>query len=146
MPYDLLNFMVGIFSFGVIMNVCVVLPWGSSQGTLLGLTFVVTWSLFLQVSLLFLAGGSNIFMRLALIFIECFSYTLRACTLGIRLFANLLAGHLVHIILSGIQFILLFLLLLMALSVSLVGAFVLAILISLYFQEHLLLISTKYKD
>ncbi len=159
-------FLVSISTFGL-MNICGLLPWGASQGALLGLTFLATWSFFLQVNfvgfslnkfsttLLFLAPGAHILMRLALWAIEFFSYCLRAFTLGIRLFANLLAGHsLVHIILSGIWFfllngvfllsgfqsILLFLILLMEFSVSLVQAFVLAILLSLYFQEHLLVI------
>lgn len=160
-------FLASILSFGT-MNLCGLLPWGVSQGALLGLTFIATWSLFLQVnlvgfalnkfstSLLFLASGAHIIMRLSLWLIEFLSYGIRAFTLGIRLFANLLAGHsLVHIILSGIWFfllngillisgiqsILLFLILLMEFSVSLVQAFVLAILLSLYFQEHLLTIS-----
>jgi F0F1-type ATP synthase membrane subunit a len=98
-------------------------------------------------------------MRAVLWTIECISYLLRAFTLGIRLFANLLAGHaLLHILIagawyffintiflaSGIQTVLILLIFLLEFVVSMVQALVLTILVCLYLQEHILSIYNSY--
>jgi len=140
------------------------LPYGLSHLAIVSITFTLTWAIYIQINvlgfalnrfsvvLLFLAKGAPIAVRLVLWYIEFISYIIRIFTLGIRLFANTIAGHsLLHIVLSGAWYFLiqnsllvasfqtfwLIIIFMLELGVNSVQSMVLTILIALYIQEHI---------
>jgi ATP synthase subunit 6 len=108
-------FFIGIATFIVASNVVGLLPWGFTTTSALASTLFV--SLFVQVYLkashvwsnglthgsMLLPSGTPDFILPFMILIELVSFAARFISLGVRLFANIMAGHtLLHILVSVI--------------------------------------------
>nr|YP_001633635.1 ATP synthase F0 subunit 6 [Negombata magnifica]CAM06600.1 ATP synthase F0 subunit 6 [Negombata magnifica] len=113
-------FVLCLFLFIVLLNVLGLFPYIFTPTAHIVVTFGLSLSIMTAVTLLgfltfkieFLSilvpGGVPLIMAPFLVIIETLSYMLRAISLGVRLAANISAGHLLFAILSGFAFNLLF--------------------------------------
>jgi len=154
-------FIFSLFSFILIFNLIGVLPYGFA------ITAQLIWVLFFSTSIclgIFLIGIFNYklnFLKLfvpkvpfllypLMIVLEIVSYIIRSISLGIRLSANILAGHiLVHIIGTAVftlctykeyllllfPLVLLFLILILELGVAFLQAYIFILLVSMYLND-----------
>lgn len=102
-----------IFVFIAIMNVFGIIPYTFTPTAHIVVTFGMSLSIFLAVTIIglvnyrsdffsmFMPAGSPLGLAPFLVIIEFVSYTAKAISLGVRLAANLTAGHLLFAILSG---------------------------------------------
>lgn len=87
------------YSFGIFTSACLCI--GLSITIFLGVTIIgltkhgITWFSF------FVPAGTPLPLVPALVLIEIISYLARAFSLGVRLFSNLVAGHILLVVLSG---------------------------------------------
>lgn len=111
--YDNLNtegekffpFIVLIFNFIVLINLIGLIPYSFTVTSHLIITFTMSLSIFIGVNLicvklykshmlsLFLPANTSFGLSLLLVPIEFVSYMFKPISLGVRLFANLMAGH-----------------------------------------------------
>jgi ATP synthase subunit 6 len=109
-------FILTIFSFIAVLNVVGIIPYTFSPTAhfivTMGLSFSI-WFGVLFMSLanygtlffsMFLPAGAPMWLAPLLVVIEIISYVAKALSLGVRLGANILAGHLLFAILSGFTF------------------------------------------
>jgi len=102
-----------VFCFVLFSNVLGLLPYGFTLTSQIFVTFMCSISLFIGITLIgfwvnkanFIfffvpAANVNFYLKIFLVFIEVLSYIIRPLSLGIRLFANMLAGHTLVFILS----------------------------------------------
>jgi len=99
--------------FIAIMNVFGIIPYTFTPTAHIVVTFGMSLSIFLAVTFIglinyrsdffsmFMPAGSPLALAPFLVIIEFVSYTAKAISLGVRLAANLTAGHLLFAILSG---------------------------------------------
>ena len=129
------------FSFPVSALVCVslffaFLRWLGNYIFILLLNFKSNVAHFLPV-------GSPGFLVVILVWIEFISWLARPISLGVRLVANITAGHLlIHLMSSGVYFstwvfVVFFIFILLEIVVAVVQAYVYSLLLSLYVNEGL---------
>jgi len=106
-------FIFTIFMFIVLMNLFGIVPYTFSPTAHIAVTFGLSLSIFLGVTLLgmvnyganyfsmFMPAGSPLVLAPFMIVIELVSHTAKAVSLGVRLAANITAGHILFAILSG---------------------------------------------
>jgi ATP synthase subunit 6 len=100
-----------VFLFILFLNLIGLLPYGFTVTAQVAITFTLALSFFIGLTIigfkeqgvsflkLFVPSGIPIWLLPLLVVIEIMSYSLRPLSLAIRLFANMLAGHvLLHII------------------------------------------------
>nr|YP_001648563.1 ATP synthase F0 subunit 6 [Ptilocaulis walpersi]ABW83884.1 ATP synthase F0 subunit 6 [Ptilocaulis walpersi] len=109
-------FIISIFLFIAIMNILGLFPFVFTPTAHIIITFGMSFSIiiaiiisgFITFKLNFLSilmpGGVPIFLAPFLVVIETLSFMIRAISLGVRLAANISAGHLLFAILSGFAF------------------------------------------
>lgn len=109
-------FILGLFLFIGILNYISLFPYVFSVTAHIIVTFGLSFSILIGTTLLgiikfkwnflsiLMPGGAPLILGPALILIETISYLTRAISLGVRLAANLSAGHLLFGILSGFVF------------------------------------------
>jgi ATP synthase subunit 6 len=102
-----------LFVFIGIMNLVGIVPYTFTPTAHIAVTFGLSLTIFLAVTFLgivrhkfdffsmFLPAGSPLVLAPFLIIIEFISHLIKAVSLGVRLAANLTAGHLLFAILSG---------------------------------------------
>jgi len=102
-----------LFIFIGIMNLVGIIPYTFTPTAHIAVTFGLSLTIFIAVTLIglvrhkldffsmFLPAGSPIALAPFLIIIEFISHGIKAISLGVRLAANLTAGHLLFAILSG---------------------------------------------
>lgn len=102
-----------IFVFIAFMNIIGIIPYTFAPTSHIVVTFGLSLSIFFAVTLLgiinyksnyfsmFLPGGSPLILAPFLVVIELVSHIAKAISLGVRLAANITAGHLLFAILSG---------------------------------------------
>jgi len=102
-----------VFTFVLFGNLLGMLPYSFTITSHLTVTFTLALMGFLIITVigfvhhgtkylgLFMPGGAPLFLAPILIPIEMFAYFVRPFTLAIRLFANMLAGHIVLKIFAG---------------------------------------------
>lgn len=107
------TFVFTIFTFILFTNLIGMIPYSFTATSHLIVTFSMSLSLFLGITIIgFLTHGFHFFSYLLpkgaplmlaplLVVIELVSYCFRAISLGLRLFANMMAGHTLVKILSG---------------------------------------------
>jgi len=110
----------GIFSLLVSLNLFGLLPYSFTVTSQLSITLSFSTALFIGITLFgirrhglhffsfFLPAGAPIALAPLLVLIEIVSYVFRAISLGVRLFANITAGHTLLKILSGFTWTMLF--------------------------------------
>ncbi len=108
-----LPFILTIFMFIGMMNIVGIVPYTFTPTSHIVVTFGLSLSIFIGVTLLgfrihgseylsmFMPGGSPMVMAPFLVIIELVSHFAKAISLGVRLAANIIAGHLLFAILSG---------------------------------------------
>ena len=125
-PYFPLIFTV--FLFILFLNLIGLMPYGFTVTAQVAITFTMSLSFFIGLTIigfkeqgisflkLFVPSGIPMWLLPLLVVIEIMSYSLRPLSLAIRLFANMLAGHVLLHIIAGAA--------LVALSKSILLAFV----------------------
>lgn len=99
----LLN-ILGLFPYIFTPTVHIVITFGLSLSILVGVTLLGIIKFKWDFLSIFMPGGAPLFLAPILIPIETTSYLSRALSLGLRLAANLTAGHLLFAIISGFTF------------------------------------------
>lgn len=106
-------FIFSLFVLIVILNVFGLIPYTFSPTSHIAITFGLSLSIFIGVTLLgltknglnyfsmFMPAGSPMILAPFMIIIELVSHTAKAVSLGVRLAANITAGHILFAILSG---------------------------------------------
>ena len=109
-------FVLCIFLFIVILNIMGLFPYVFTPTAHIVVTFGLSLSIIIAVTILGLLtfkveffsllvpGGVPLIFAPFLVIIETLSYMIRAISLGVRLAANISAGHLLFAILSGFAF------------------------------------------
>lgn len=111
------SLIVTLFYFILFSNLLGLLPYGFTLTSQLYLTFACAISLFIGITLIGMylnkfnfikffipSSVANKPLRIFLVFIEVLSYVIRPFSLGIRLFANMLAGHTLIFILANFSY------------------------------------------
>ena len=108
-----LPFLFTLFIFILVINLFGVIPYTFSPTAHIAITFGFSLSIFIGVCLLglerhglnyfsmFMPAGSPLALAPFLILIELISHTAKAVSLGIRLAANITAGHILFAIFGG---------------------------------------------
>lgn len=106
-------FIFTLFLFLALMNMFGIVPYTFTPTAHVAVTFGMSLSIFLGVTILgfvkhksdflsmFMPAGSPLGLAPFLVIIEFVSHTAKAVSLGVRLAANIIAGHLLFSILSG---------------------------------------------
>jgi len=157
-------FIVVVFSFILFNNLIGLIPYSFTVTSHLIVTFILSFSIFIGVIVIcasnhgahmfsmFLPANTSFFLALLLVPIEFISYIFKPISLGVRLFANLMAGHTLlkvivgfswsMLMLDNILFIahlipLLVLIVLMGLElgVAVIQAYVFTVLMCIYLNE-----------
>ena len=137
----LLN-LFGLFPYVFAPTAQFIVAFGFSFSLLLGITLAGVRAFQWDFLSLFVPNGSPLFLAPFLVLIETVGYFSRAISLGMRLAANITAGHLLFSIVSGFSysipsffpvFILLFITLL-ELAVSFIQAYVFCLLAPIYLK------------
>ena len=109
-----LPFIYSLFFFILISNLIGNVPYGFAVGTSVIVSLGLSFTIFFGVTILglskhgitffsfFVPAGTPVALVPLLVLIEFISYIARAFSLGVRLFANLVAGHALLKILSGL--------------------------------------------
>lgn len=109
-----LPFIYSLFFFIIISNLIGNIPYNYTLTTSLIVSLGLSFTIFIGVTILglyihnirffsfFIPGGTPLMLVPLLVLIEFISYIARAFSLGVRLFANLVAGHTLLKILSGL--------------------------------------------
>ena len=109
-------FILSIFIFIAMLNILGLFPYVFTPTAHIVMTFGLSLSIIIAVTLLgfitfkvnflsiFMPGGVPLSLAPFLVIIETISYMIRAISLGVRLAANISAGHLLFAILSGFAF------------------------------------------
>ena len=99
----LLN-ILGLFPYVFTPTAHIIVTFGLSLSIIIGVTLLgfLTWKIdFLSI---LMPGGAPLVLAPFLVIIETISYVARAISLGVRLAANIIAGHLLFAIISGFAF------------------------------------------
>lgn len=108
-----LPFIFSLFMMIVILNVIGLIPYTFSPTAHVAVTFGFSLSIFIGVTLLgfvnyginyfsmFMPAGSPLALAPFMVVIEIVSHMAKAISLGVRLAANITAGHILFAILSG---------------------------------------------
>jgi len=109
-------FVLSLFIFIAILNILGLFPYVFTPTAHIVMTFGLSLSILIAVTLLgfttfklnflsiLMPGGVPLMLAPFLVGIETLSYMIRAISLGVRLAANISAGHLLFAILSGFTF------------------------------------------
>lgn len=157
-------FIFTLFTFLLFSNLIGMIPYSFTTTSHLIVTFTLSVSVFLGVTLIgfqihgihffsfLLPPGAPLALAPFLVVIELVSYSFRAISLGVRLFANMMAGHTLVKILSGfawtmlsvggimylvsvIPFLVVFALIFLEVGVACLQAYVFTILTCIYLND-----------
>ncbi len=95
---------LGLFPYVFTPTVHIVVTFGLSLSILIGVTLLGFLTFKLNFLSILMPGGAPLVLAPFLVLIETLSYVSRAISLGVRLAANLSAGHLLFAIISGFAF------------------------------------------
>lgn len=157
---------LSLFLFIVVVNIIGLFPYVFTPTAHLVVTFGLSLSIMIAVTLsgvltfkaeffsILVPGGVPLVLAPFLVIIETLSYMIRAISLGVRLAANISAGHLLFAILSGFAFNLLFngffflggfpvlimgFITLLEMMVAVIQAYVFSLLVVIYLGDTILL-------
>lgn len=109
-------FILCLFMFIAMLNILGLFPYIFTPTSHIIITFGLSLSIMIAVTILglitfkldflsiLMPGGVPLVLAPFLVIIETLSYIIRAISLGVRLFANITAGHLLFVIISGFAF------------------------------------------
>jgi ATP synthase subunit 6 len=144
--------LIGLVPFSFTVTSHIIVTFGLSLAIFIGINIICIKKHGIKFFCLFLPAGTSITLALLLVPIEVISYMFKPISLSIRLFANMMAGHMLLKVIAGFAFTLmanigiLFLvhffpllilipLFLLELGVALIQAFVFSILICIYLND-----------
>nr|AKF78617.1 ATP synthase F0 subunit 6 [Corallimorphus profundus]WHI93354.1 ATP synthase F0 subunit 6 [Corallimorphus profundus] len=96
--------LLGLFPYVFAPTVHIVVTLGLSFSIVIGVTLAGLWGFEWDFFSILMPGGAPLGLAPLLVLIETVSYMSRAISLGVRLAANLSAGHLLFAILAGFGF------------------------------------------
>jgi len=150
--------LIGMVPYTFSSTAHIILTFGLGLGMLIGVTLVGAKTHRIEYFGLFFPPGSPIGMAPFLVFIEALSYVFRVVSISVRLFANIMSGHMLLKILCGFAFAMciapvslssamisifhlaplavVFLLIGMEFAVAIIQAFVFAMLTSIYINDN----------
>lgn len=99
--YILAANLIGLIPFSFATTAQLVVAFGLSFSLFIGVTFIGIFKYGLHFLSFFLPSGAPIFLAPLLVAIELISYIFRPISLGVRLFANITAGHSLLAIIAG---------------------------------------------
>jgi ATP synthase subunit 6 len=99
--YILISNLIGLIPFSFATTAQLVLAFGMSFSLFIGVTLIGVKKHGLHFLSFFLPGGAPIWLAPLLVMIEFISYVFRPISLGVRLFANITAGHSLLAIIAG---------------------------------------------
>jgi len=156
-----------LFSFVLLLNLIGLVPYSFTLTSHLILTFTLSISIFIGINImavkahglqffgLFLPAGTSVSLSFLLVPIELVSYFFKPISLGIRLFANMMAGHTLLKVIAGfcatmvstgaiplillhfVPLLILVPLYALELGVALIQSFVFVVLVCIYLQDSL---------
>lgn len=156
-------FVINIFLFIVILNVLGLFPYVFAITAQIVITFGLSLSILTAVTIsglrrfrldflsILMPGGVPLVLAPFLVVIETTSYLIRAISLGVRLAANISAGHLLLAILSGFVFnmgfivlsifpiLILVFIILLEMMVAIIQAYVFCLLTAIYLGDSVVL-------
>lgn len=144
--------LVGLIPFSFATTAQLVLAFGLSFSLFIGVTFIGVQKHGLHFLSFFLPSGAPIWLAPLLVMIELISYLFRPISLGVRLFANITAGHSLLAIIAGfgwsmlssggvmmlasiIPVVVIVLVFGLELAVAFLQAYVFAVLLSIYLKD-----------
>lgn len=104
---------MSIFMMILILNIVGLIPYTFTPTSQIAVTFGLSLSIWVGVTILgmvnygtkylsmFMPGGSPMVLSPIMVSLEMVSYSIRAVSLGVRLAANITAGHILFVILAG---------------------------------------------
>lgn len=99
--YILAGNLIGLIPFSFATTAQLVVAFGLSFSLFIGITFIGVQKHGLHFLSFFLPSGAPIWLAPLLVMIELISYIFRPISLGVRLFANITAGHSLLAIIAG---------------------------------------------
>lgn len=99
---------LGLFPYVFTPTAHIVVTFGMSLSIMIAVTLIGVLTFKMEYFSILVPGGVPLILAPILVIIETLSYMIRAISLGVRLAANISAGHLLFAILSGFAFNLLF--------------------------------------
>lgn len=151
------SFIVSLFVFLVFLNILGLCPYvftptthiivtlGFSFSIVIGVTFSGFYKFKKDFFSILMPSGAPLVLAPLLILIETVSYVSRAVSLGIRLAANLSAGHLLFVILAGFGLVFKFAIFIMVfitlleMAVAIIQAYVFCLLTVVYLTDTIIL-------
>jgi F-type H+-transporting ATPase subunit a len=153
-----------IFTFLLFSNLIGMIPYSFTVTSHMVVTFGLSVSIFIGITIVgfqthglhffsfFLPAGAPLALAPLLVVLEVISYSFRALSLGVRLFANMMAGHTLVKILAGfswsmlsvggilavastIPFLIVFALIFLEIGVACLQAYVFSILVCIYLND-----------
>jgi F-type H+-transporting ATPase subunit a len=153
-----------IFTFLLFSNLIGMIPYSFTVTSHMVVTFGLSVSIFIGITIVgfqthglhffsfFLPAGAPLALGPLLVVLEVISYSFRALSLGVRLFANMMAGHTLVKILAGfswsmlsvggilavastIPFLIVFALIFLEIGVACLQAYVFSILVCIYLND-----------
>nr|YP_232809.1 ATP synthase F0 subunit 6 [Tethya actinia]AAP59068.1 ATP synthase F0 subunit g [Tethya actinia] len=155
-------FILCLFLFIAILNILGLFPYVFTPTAHIIITFGLSLSIMIVVTILglitfkldflsiLMPGGIPLALAPFLVIIETLSYMIRAISLGVRLFANITAGHLLFVIISGFAFsmiskgflilsiipiMILIFITLLEMAVAIIQAYVFSLLTTIYLRD-----------
>lgn len=150
-------FIFSLFFFLVFLNVFGLCPYvftptthiivtlGFSFSIIIGVTFAGLWRFKKDFFSILMPSGAPLVLAPLLVLIETVSYFSRAISLGVRLAANLSAGHLLFAILAGFgvvfksAILIMIFITLLEIAVAIIQAYVFCLLTTIYLADTLVL-------
>ena len=99
--YILVSNLIGLIPFSFAATAQLVVAFGMSFSLFIGATLIGVQKHGLHFLSFFLPGGAPLWLAPLLVMIELISYIFRPISLGVRLFANITAGHSLLAIIAG---------------------------------------------
>ncbi len=137
---------IGLFPYAFTFTSHIVVTAAMAVFIFVAVTFIGFWRHGLHFFSLFVPPGAPLGIAIILVPLEMFSYLIRPLSLSLRLFANMLAGHVLLKVLAGfiitlglvfgvIPFLAVFAVTLLEIMVALIQAYVFALLTCIYLND-----------
>jgi ATP synthase subunit 6 len=109
-------FIFVLFTFVLFSNIAGLIPYSFTNTSHLIVTFTLAFAIFIGINIicvkthgihmisLFLPSGTSLGLALLLVPLELISYMFKPISLGVRLFANMMAGHTLLKVIAGFAY------------------------------------------
>lgn len=94
----------GLIPYSLTITTHIVITLGLSLGLYCGTTIIAIQTFGFRTPLLFLPEGSNLALGFLIVPIEIISYVFRPLSLAVRLFANIMSGHILMKVIAGFSY------------------------------------------